>query len=91
MVGINQCFGGQEVVVVIGARGVGGIDNLGIQQLRQALGNLQVNIAFVFGGLLASIEQHHALLAVCRSAHGAFSSASRVPSGINCHTGLYLL
>ncbi|MNP15796.1 hypothetical protein D3C76_1081670 [compost metagenome] len=49
---------------------VGWHNHLGIEQLRQAFGKLQVHAVFVFGGVLTGIEQHDALLVVGRTGHG---------------------
>ncbi|MCY1427763.1 hypothetical protein D9M71_436230 [compost metagenome] len=82
--GADQGFGGQVIEILLRRWWLGRRNHLGVEQLRQPLGELQVHAVFVLGCALTCVQQHHALLAVGRSEHGqilcvvqeAFLSAS---------------
>ncbi|MOA40839.1 hypothetical protein D3C78_1627480 [compost metagenome] len=53
---IDEGFGGQVIEVVACCGRLGGGNDLGLEQLRQPLGKLEVHAMFVFGRVFAGVE-----------------------------------
>ncbi|MNJ47005.1 hypothetical protein D3C77_421500 [compost metagenome] len=66
---LNQGFGGQVIEIVVLGRWLCRGDHLRVEQMRQTFDKLEVHRVFVFRGVLARVEQYHALLAVGRAGH----------------------